>query len=323
MNQLGALWPVSQYTLGGGGIGQVWGPTDRAEAIATVRAAVDQGVTLLDLAPMYGRGEAEQVVGAAFDGRLPEGIRVTSKCLLATDTTQAIADRLEKSVMRSLESLKTDHIDLFFLHSQVILDDYQFPAPINETQTQWSVTKTCFDEAVRPAFEALISRGLIGAWGVTGTGHPDAIEQILASDKPPHAVQLISNLLDSPGAIKRYPEPARPRALMAQAATNSIGVMGIRAVQAGALCADFDRPVPADHPEMLDYERAAPFRRLCQEWAMDPAVVAHRYALAMAGVSTVVLGVKNRQELMACLDGGGPLSMEQIASIDALGLQRP
>ena len=45
MNQLGALWPVSDYTLGGGGIGQVWGSTDRAEAIATVQAAVDHGVT--------------------------------------------------------------------------------------------------------------------------------------------------------------------------------------------------------------------------------------------------------------------------------------
>ena len=86
MNQLGALWPVSDYTLGGGGIGQVWGSTDRAEAVATVQAAVDHGITLLDLAPLYGRGEAERVVGAAFNGSLPDGIRVTSKCLLATDT---------------------------------------------------------------------------------------------------------------------------------------------------------------------------------------------------------------------------------------------
>ena len=99
------------------------------------------------------------------------------------------------------------------------------------------MTQHCFDEAVRPAFEALIQRGLIGAWGITGTGHPDAIEHILASDKPPQAVQLISNLLDSPGGIKRYPEAARQRALIAQAAANGIGVMGIRAVQAGALCA--------------------------------------------------------------------------------------
>ncbi len=321
MNQLGALWPVSNYTLGGGGIGQVWGSTDRAEAVATVRAAVDHGVTLLDLAPLYGRGEAEQVVGEAFDGSLPDGVRVTSKCLLATDTNEAIADRLEKSILRSLESLKTDHIDLFFLHSQIILDDYQFPAPLNETQQQWSVTKHCFDEAVRPAFEALVKRGLIGAWGVTGTGHPDAIEQILASDKPPQVAQLISNLLDSPGSIKRYPEAARPRALMTQAAANGIGVMGIRAVQAGALCAQFDRPIEMDHPEMLDYDRAAPFRALCQTWSMDPAIIAHRYALAMPGVSTVVLGVKNRQELLACLNGGGPLPEEQIALIDALGLQ--
>ena len=135
MNQLGALWPVSNYTLGGGGIGQVWGSTDQAEAIATTRTAVDHGVTLLDLAPMYGRGEAERVVGAAFDGNLPDGIRVTSKCLLPTDTTKGIADRLEKSILRSLESLKADHIDLFFLHSQIILDDYQFPAPLNRNST--------------------------------------------------------------------------------------------------------------------------------------------------------------------------------------------
>jgi aryl-alcohol dehydrogenase-like predicted oxidoreductase len=43
--QLGKLWPISALTLGGGGLGQVWGATDRAEAVATVRLAVDGGVT--------------------------------------------------------------------------------------------------------------------------------------------------------------------------------------------------------------------------------------------------------------------------------------
>ena len=43
--QLGGLWPVSALTLGGGGIGQLWGETTREEAVATVRAAVDNGIT--------------------------------------------------------------------------------------------------------------------------------------------------------------------------------------------------------------------------------------------------------------------------------------
>jgi hypothetical protein len=50
----GRLGQVSALTLGGGGTGQVWGPTTRAEAVATVREAADAGITFLDLAPSYG-----------------------------------------------------------------------------------------------------------------------------------------------------------------------------------------------------------------------------------------------------------------------------
>ena len=59
---LGKLWPVSPLTLGGGGIAGIWGETSRIEAVATVVSAIEQGITLLDVAPMYGRGEAERVV---------------------------------------------------------------------------------------------------------------------------------------------------------------------------------------------------------------------------------------------------------------------
>ena len=67
----GSLGPVSILTLGGGGLGGVWGETSVAECISTVHAAVDAGITLFDLAPSYGAGRAEEVVGAAFDGKLP------------------------------------------------------------------------------------------------------------------------------------------------------------------------------------------------------------------------------------------------------------
>src|SRR4051794_15980748 len=93
--RLGGLWPVSALTLGGGGIGQVWGPTTREESVATVRTAVDAGVTLLDVAPSYGDGEAERVVGEAFDGRLPAGVRISTKHRVGSPPPAAVAGELE------------------------------------------------------------------------------------------------------------------------------------------------------------------------------------------------------------------------------------
>src|SRR5689334_7838660 len=100
---LGRLWPVSALTLGGGGIGQLWGATTREECVATVRAAVERGVTLLDMAPAYGNGEAESVVGAAFEGQLPTGVRVTTKHRLGTPP----AGEVERNILRSLEESLT------------------------------------------------------------------------------------------------------------------------------------------------------------------------------------------------------------------------
>src|SRR6266550_6765833 len=83
----GRLWPVSALTLGGGGLGMLWGPTTFDECVATVHDAVAAGVNLLDLAPRYGDGKAEEVVDEAFGGRLPEGVRITSKCNLGEPPT--------------------------------------------------------------------------------------------------------------------------------------------------------------------------------------------------------------------------------------------
>ena len=82
--QFGNLWEVSSLTLGGGGTGQVWGQTSRQEAVATVTAAADWGITFLDVAPSYGDEEAEKVIGEAFGSRLPDGVRASTKCAWAT-----------------------------------------------------------------------------------------------------------------------------------------------------------------------------------------------------------------------------------------------
>ena len=308
----GSLGPVSALTLGGGGIGQVWGPTTREESVATVLEAVELGIDFLDVAPGYGNGEAELVVGEAFGGHLPDGVRVSTKCRLGNPAAGEVAGILEKSLAESLERMMLDTVDLFFLHNMIIPDD--------AADAYQGTPRSLFVEAVRPALEDLRASGRIGAWGITGIGVPDAVLATLGEDPPPAAVQAIANLLDSPGALKRFDGPARPREIIAAAAGRGVGVMGIRAVQAGALTDAFDRDLPADHADMADYVRSGSFRSLAREVGEPPASLAHRYALTMSGVSTVVLGVKNRQELRECVEAEekGPLPPELMARIDAL-----
>ena len=311
----GRLWPVSALTLGGGGIGMVWGETTFDECIATVRDAVSSGINLIDLAPSYGNGKAEEAVGEAFDGRLPEGVRVTSKCGLGNAPRAEIEPLLRQSIEGSLKRLRRSRLDLFFLHSNVV-PDAQYIARWPDGARRMTPYDT-FVAEVRPIFERLVGEGLIGAWGLTGIGHPDTIVRLLGERPAPAAVQCIANLLDSPGALKFFDGPAKPREVMAAARTNGVGVMGIRAVQAGALTGALDRPLPADHPEMRDYARADGFRRLAAELGITPAFLAHRYALSLP-VDTVVLGVKNRTELAECIAAAdaGPLPAELLARVD-------
>jgi len=306
----GQLGDISALTLGGGGIGQVWGPTTRAEAMATVRETWAAGITFFDVAPSYGRGEAEVVLGEAFGGRLPPGVRVSTKCAVGNRAAREVLLLLERSLDESLARLKLDRVDLFFLHNQIVPDARADQIP--------GTPHRLFVEAVRPAFEQLVARGRIGAWGITGIGVPTTIIETLNEDPAPAAVQVVANLLDSPGAMRRYDEPPRPREIIAAAYRRGLGIMGIRAVQAGALTDALDREIAGEHPERRDYQRSAPFRALARELDASPASLAHRYALSMAGVATVVLGVKNRTELRECImaEARGVLTPERMARID-------
>ena len=311
----GRLPPVSVLTLGGGGLGMVWGETTFDECVATVHSAVAAGIDWIDLAPSYGDGKAELVVGETFAGRLPEGVRVTSKCNLGNPSPADIEPLVRQSVEGSLERLRLSRLDLFFLHSNVVPDaDHMAQRP--QAASRMTLYAT-FVDRVRPLFERLVAEGLIGAWGLTGIGHPDTIIKLLGERPAPWAVQCIANLLDSPGGLKFFDGPAKPRAVMAAARANGVGVMGIRAVQAGALTSALDRLLPEHHPEMRDYARAVGFRRLAGELGVTPTLLAHRYALSL-DIDTLVLGVKNRQELAECVAAAeaGPLPPELLARID-------
>ena len=304
--RFGNLGQVSALTLGGGGTGQVWGPTSQQEAVATVKAAVDWGITFLDAAPTYGDGKAEDVIGEAFGGKLPDGVRVSTKCRLGNPRPEDVLARLRTSLDDSLARMKLERVDLFFLHNMIVADGDD------------GTSRTLFVDAVIPAFEILMKESRIGAWGITGIGVPDAILETIESDPPPQAIQAITNLLDSAGALQRFEGPAKPREIGASAHRRGVGIMGIRAVQAGALTSEFDRQLSDGHPDMADYRRAEPFRELCNELGESPAAVAHRYALSMDEIATIVLGVKNRAELLECVEAEskGRLAPEVMARID-------
>ena len=316
--KLGSFGPVSRLTLGGGGIGMVWGPTSEDEAVATLRRAVDAGITLIDAAPGYRICEA--MIGRAFDGRLPSGVRVTTKYSLGTVAADQVYTLLRKSLERSLQTMRLERADMFLLHSEIRPDEFEYPLgqpPKDERSTALSL----YREAVVPAFERLVADGLIGAWGITGINHAAATIEAISQGARPTAVQAIADLLDSPGEMNGTGLAPRPRDVIAAAKAAGVGVMGVRAVQAGALTSALDRQ--EDSPTTADFRRAEPYRELCRNWGEDPAITAYRYALGIEGVDTLVLGVKNVAELEQALlaESQGPLEQAQIASIDALALR--
>lgn len=112
--------------------GWMWGGSDEAKSVAAIRASIDQGVTLIDTAPAYGLGKAEEIVGQAIAGRRAEVV-IATKCGLVwhTDKGNHFFDEYGKRVHRhlgrdsilheveqSLRRLKTDYIDLYITHWQ-------------------------------------------------------------------------------------------------------------------------------------------------------------------------------------------------------------
>ena len=101
---------ISALTLGGGGIGNVWGKTTRKEAVDTVLYAIDSGINHLDMAPMYGRGEAELVVGEALKDRDVTKLNITTKCQLGTLPHDKVYEKLNESLIESFERMNIENI---------------------------------------------------------------------------------------------------------------------------------------------------------------------------------------------------------------------
>jgi aryl-alcohol dehydrogenase-like predicted oxidoreductase len=126
---LGQRLEVSALGLGCMGMTWAYGATDadREEAIATIRRALDLGVTLLDTADVYGPHTNERLVGEAIAGRRDEVVLATKFGLdrpVGTSPTQAAANTkingrpeyVKAACDGSLQRLGVDHIDLYYQH---------------------------------------------------------------------------------------------------------------------------------------------------------------------------------------------------------------
>ncbi|MFO7982133.1 MAG: aldo/keto reductase [Desulfuromonadales bacterium] len=113
---------VSRIALGTWAIGGwMWGGSEETESVETIHAALDQGVNLVDTAPVYGFGKSEQIVGKALAeyGNRKEIVLSTKVCLEWTDEgvfRNGSRDRIMKEVEDSLQRLGTDYLDIYFVH---------------------------------------------------------------------------------------------------------------------------------------------------------------------------------------------------------------
>jgi len=111
---------VSRVALGTWAMGGwMWGGSDQREAIATIHAALNQGINLIDTAPVYGFGASEEIVGAALDGVRAQTVIATKTGLEWRDGKiyrNATGERILREIDDSLRRLRTDYIDIYQVH---------------------------------------------------------------------------------------------------------------------------------------------------------------------------------------------------------------
>lgn len=153
--------------------GWMWGGTDEARSVDAIRASIDEGVTLIDTAPAYGQGVAEDIVGKAIKGRRDQVVLAT-KCGLVWHSQKGNhffdydgapvhrylgKDAIIYEVEQSLKRLGTETIDHYITH--------------------WQDPTTPIDETME-ALETLKSQGKIRSIGASNTSADDVRAYVAA-----------------------------------------------------------------------------------------------------------------------------------------------
>jgi len=156
------------WAIGGNAFGNSYGATDDAESTRAIRRAFELGCNFFDTADVYGHGHSETLLGAALHD-IRDQVFIATKAGGGGDFTPGY---LRFAVQRSLERLRTDHIDLLQLHNP----------PINLI-------------AARGTYEPLEEmkrEGLIRFYGVSVHPPEEGVAAVQAT--MPDTVQIVYNL---------------------------------------------------------------------------------------------------------------------------------
>ena len=170
----GLPFDASRIGLGTWAIGGwLWGGTEESDAISTIHAALDNGINLIDTAPVYGFGRSEELVGKALQGGRREGAIIATKVGLDWSSGKILRNstpaRLRQELEDSLCRLKTDVIDIYQVH--------------------WPDASVPFEETAR-TLDGFRREGKIRAIGVSNFS-PEQMDRfrrgaLLAAIQPPY-----------------------------------------------------------------------------------------------------------------------------------------
>ncbi len=150
-----------------------WGPQDDNEAIAAILEAIEQGISWLDTAPVYGLGHSEELVGKALK-QTSEKPLVATKCgLLWNDKREKVSCLKSQSIRQechaSLKRLGVEVIDLYQIH---------WPEPAEDVEQAW-------EEMAKLAEEGKVRYTGVSNFNVEQIEHIQKIAPV-ASLQPPY-----------------------------------------------------------------------------------------------------------------------------------------
>jgi D-threo-aldose 1-dehydrogenase len=250
-----------------------------AQAAATVRHALDRGITLLDTAPQYGNGLSERHFGTALNGIARE------RYVLATKVGKRIApdgslyfdysrDGALRSIEESLSRLQTDRLDIVHIHDA---DDYEREAL----------------EEIFPALAELRSQGVIRAIGA-GMNQWEMLTRFARqADFDCFLLAGRYTLLEQ-GALDEFLPLCQER----QIGVFLGGVFNSGILATGARPGAWYQYQPAA-PEILD--RVGRIEAICARHGVPLATAALQFPLAHPAVTSLVIGAKSPEEIDANL----------------------
>lgn len=103
--------------------GWMWGGGDQQESIKTIHTAIDNGITLIDTAPVYGFGRSEEIVGQSLGGGLRGRAAIATKVRLDWHGSEPFRNYSRKRILSeidaSLKPPRTDYINIYPARAQL------------------------------------------------------------------------------------------------------------------------------------------------------------------------------------------------------------